>query len=323
MDLAGLLERNRAFVRGRQPRPWPAAEAIPVAIVACYDPRLDDLLLPCLGFSHGDAFLLRSAGALLRPGSSTLRSLGLAVYMFGVAEVIVLGHTSCRMARFDASAFIAAFRDRGVPREAFGDVDLRAWAGAIPSPARGVAASVAGILEAPFLPRDLSVAGLVLDDATGAVEVVVRPGERPAAVAAAPVADEIAAAEEPAPETATAVQGATPAGPKEEPQRAAAAPRLAPPPAAEPVVAAAESFLATLQGKQRWVGEARRLREELQRHGNPLARAKLLERFVHAAAADSREVRDAFERLRQEAAVAKRKLDLEGLLRAFFRRVGS
>ena len=78
-----------------------------------------------------------------------------------------MGHAACRMAAFDTAAFIEEFRRRGVPREAFGDENLRTWAGAIPSPRQGVLQSVATVREAPFVPKDVRVAGAVLDETTG------------------------------------------------------------------------------------------------------------------------------------------------------------
>jgi carbonic anhydrase len=172
-----ILQRNRDWVRGRKPQPLPPVETLRLAVVGCYDPRLDRLLLPALGLEPGDAFLLRSAGALLQPGSTTMRSLGLAMFMFGVTEVLIVGHAACRMAAFDTAAFIEEFRRRGVPREAFGDDSLRTWAGAIPSPRQGVLQSVATVREAPFVPKDVRVAGVVLDEKTGALELVVRPDQ--------------------------------------------------------------------------------------------------------------------------------------------------
>ena len=172
MPLDDLLERNQSFVRSRQARPLPAPGTIRQAIVACYDPRLDELLLPSLGLQPGDAFLLRTAGALVQRAGGVMRSLALGVFMFGVREVVVVGHSSCRMATFETPAFIESFRQRGVAREAFGSMDLRDWACAIPSPARGVQISMANIAAAPFLPRDVTVSGLVLDDTTGALTVV-------------------------------------------------------------------------------------------------------------------------------------------------------
>jgi carbonic anhydrase len=211
-----ILERNRAFVAGRQARPLPPPERMRLAVVACYDPRLDPLLLPALGLSPGDAFLLRTAGALVQPGSGSLRSLGLAVFMFGVTEVLIVGHAACRMAAFDSAWFIDAFRGRGVPREAFGPDDLRTWAGAIPSPRQGVLLSAANVAAAPFLPRDVSVAGAVLDEATGALQPVLSPGEIPAATAGVAPAPEAP----PAPEAA-----------REAPRPAVSHPGTAPQPA--------------------------------------------------------------------------------------------
>ena len=181
-----VLARNEAFTRGRQPQPLPPPESRHLAVLACYDPRLDDLIRPALGLAMGEAILVRSAGAWIAPTGDPLRSLALAVFMFDVREVLVLGHTSCRMAQFEALRFIDTFRGRGVAREAFGNDDLRAWAGALADPVQGVRHSTAVIRAAPFLPKDLLVSGLLLDDASGAVRLVVRPEEPVPVVTAAP-----------------------------------------------------------------------------------------------------------------------------------------
>jgi carbonic anhydrase len=86
MRLDAILERNQEFVRGRAPRPLPPPEPIPVAVVGCYDPRLDDILRPALGLAHGEAIILRAAGARLVAGGDPLRSLGLAAFLFGITE---------------------------------------------------------------------------------------------------------------------------------------------------------------------------------------------------------------------------------------------
>ena len=91
-----------------------------------------------MGLAEGEGFFLRTAGARVAAGSSSLTNLALAVFMFGLREVLVLGHSSCKMATFDSNTFIDAFRSRGVSREAFGDESLRSWAGAIASPRQGV-----------------------------------------------------------------------------------------------------------------------------------------------------------------------------------------
>jgi carbonic anhydrase len=320
MHLEGILDHNRAFVRDRTPAPLPPPGKMDLAVVACYDPRLDGLLLPALGLSPGAAFLIRTGGALVRPSGGTLRNLGLAAFLFGVTEVIVVGHTSCRMAAFDTSAFIEAFRRRGVPREAFGPDDLRAWAGAIPDPRRGVQMSVAGILAAPFLPRDLSVAGLLLDDASGALEVVVSPGESPAVLAApvtpsapASVFHGVSAPGFPAP-TAFA---APPPPPVE-----AARPGVPPAPASpgartDPLADAVAEFVRTLESEAGLGREMRQLRQELDRQPNPLAKLNLLESFIRRASAGSREVAGAYQRLRQQVAASRRQWDPQELVKQF------
>jgi len=278
MHIDTLLERNREFVRRRTARPFPNVEPIELAVIACYDPRLDDLLLPALGLEAGDAFLFRTAGAFLPPGSVSMRSLAMAVYFFGVQRVLVMGHTSCRMASFDASAFIDAFRKRGVTREAFGTDDLRAWAGAIPDPQRGVLTTVANLRAAAFLPGDLEISGAVLDDNSGELEVVVRPGAS-------------------------------------EPARAApaAAPSAAP---LDPLVVAVRHMAEVLRARSGWRDELRALRTEIDRQHNPEIQLALIETFTKKVSADSREVREAIEQLKQEAGSesARKPQDLVHLL---------
>src|SRR5262249_37821516 len=160
-------------------------------------------------------------------------------------------------------------------REAFGTEDLRAWAGAIPDPRRGVTNSVANILAAPFLPKDPSVAGLVLDDATGALDVVVKPGEIPAA-------------EPRVAETTTTLTPATGSSPISAPG-SALTPELggAEPGkslrARDPLHDAVRTFVETLQGSARWRGDIRTLKQELAAQKNPMAKLELLEKFARRA----------------------------------------
>jgi carbonic anhydrase len=301
MNLDDILERNRAFVRGREARPLGPAEALPLAVVACYDPRLDSLISASLGLEADRAFLFRTAGASIKPDGTVMRSLALAVFLFGVRDVVVLGHTSCRMAAFDTAGFIDAFRKRGVSRDAFGGEDLRVWAGALPDPRRGVAQSVASIHSAPFLPKDLVVAGLVLDDTTGALEVVVQPGER---VAVPPVE-----------ETAPPV----PAEPHDHPAHAPEPeiePEIAAAPA-DPLAEAVQRFVHTVGATGRWREELARLRQDVAVQKNPLAKIGILERFAKKVGNESREARDAFARVQREANVGGRLRDPRELLRLF------
>jgi len=333
MRLDEILERNQEFVRGRAARPLPPPVPVPLAVVGCYDPRLDDLLRPALGLSPGDAILLRAAGARLVAGGDPLRSLGLAAFLFGITEIVIVGHTSCRMAMFETNAFIDAFRRRGLTREAFGLEDLRVWAGAIASPRAGVLESVAAIHAAPFMPKDVAVSGLILNDETGALEVIVKPGEiATGAIPAVAMAEAGAAPPAPARPGAPAPQVAVAPVPHLPVPPTAAAPATAATtvagsaaPAGAPAAPVAPRFddrqinspevrellgslgdlLQRFEWRGHWQGEVQTLRQELSRTANPFKRLQLLEDFYRRAAAESREVAAAYKDLRRRAAGAK------------------
>ncbi len=326
--LDAIVERNKAFVARRAAQPLAALEPLHLAVVACYDPRLDALFQPALGYEPGKTFLFRTAGALVQPTGATLRSLSMAVYMFGVTEVLVVGHTSCRMAQFQANQFVETFRRRGVTREAFGEKDLREWAGAIPSPRRGVEISVANIVAAPFLPKDLAVAGAVLDDETGALEIVVRPGETVAPPQTREQEFAQPVPQTPAPEAATAAAAAAAA------KTAAAAAASTAPPTASAAPAPGEDgaaaalthdvteFARLLGSKQRWRDDLKTLQGELDRPHHPLVKYRMLESIARRAGAESREVLDAFERVKRSVIAARQSLETEDLYRLFLQVVG-
>jgi len=298
-----LIERNRAFVAGRRARPLPEAGTIPLAVVACYDPRLDELLPAALGLAPGEAFLLRTPGATVRPGSGILRALAIAVYLFDVDRVLIVGHTSCRMASFPTADFASAFRRRGVPRQAFGDDDLRTWAGAIPTPRQGVLTAAAAIADAPFLPPNLRVAGAILDDASGALELVVRPGDSPHRDGVAPGEAEDEGEPEGQPEVGPEVEPAAEHEPEVE-TAAAGAPPPPPPPASDPLSAPLRTLverLASLSDHE----ELRKLYRALLVEQRPIRKLGLLQRLVREAAEESPEVIEAFAELRRQAAGAQ------------------
>jgi len=289
MSVDDLLERNRGFVRERAVRPLPPPETVDTVILACYDPRLDALLRPALGLESGQAFLMRSAGAAVGPTGDPLRSIALAVYLFNVSRIIVVGHTSCRMATFDAARFADAFRSRGVARSAFGDTDLRSWAAAIPDPARGVRGSVAALRSAPCLPPDLSVSGLLLDDASGGLSVVIAPDQAVDGRLITPAPGGLAAErDEPALDAAASTPAVTALAPP--------APAF-PPTGRNDLVEAARGLIDAVSAQSVWRVELQRLRTQLHNQTSPAARLRLIDGFLRKAAADSREVADAFDRL--------------------------
>jgi carbonic anhydrase len=320
-----ILERNGAFVRDRTPCPLPPPGVVPLAVVACSDPRLDGLLAPALGIGDGKAILLRSFGAVVAPSGDLLRSLALGVCLFGVSRVWVIGHKGCRMAGFESAPFIEAFRRRGVRRDAFGEGDLRAWVGAIPDPKRGVLSAIAAITAAPMLPRDLAVGGFVLDEESGALEVVQRPGEAPIPEAAtleaapSPAVGPSGRAEtiEPAP-VAQAERADAPGGAEHHPPQ--------PPVSGPPPLGLAVRTLANTLSAARWREELRFLQSGLDEQVSPLQQIALLENFVRKAAAESRTVGEAFENLKRVVGPAGRRpgpRELVNLFKQASREAGS
>lgn len=279
MVLDDVIAANRVWARGRSPGPLADDGGVGVAVVSCYDPRLDSMLTDALGLAPGQAVLLRTAGARVPPSGDPLRSLALACFRYGIRDILVVGHSTCRMAAFDASDFIDRFRGRAVPRSAFGDDDLRAWVGATTDPRSGVLASVAAIRAAPFVPKDVVVAGGVLDESTGLLEIVHRDE----------VSAPVPAAAGPVPEAAPPHLAASPRDP------ALAAPD-------DDAVASAVRLIDTLQSKAGLRDEALRLRTEVDRASHPIDKLRLVEAFLRRTGGDAREIREAVTDLRRRAA---------------------
>jgi len=173
-SLQDLLDGNARFVaEGWEPSDaemsaWPVKR---LAVVACMDTR--NAVERVLGLAHGDAKIIRNAGALLDDG--TLRSLLVAVHLLGVQEVCVLGHTDCGMTRVGRGDFSIAnniARTTGVPLSEVMRPDFQRWLGGFEDVEAHVRRSVELVRRHPYLPDDLAVYGLVYDNATGRVRPV-------------------------------------------------------------------------------------------------------------------------------------------------------
>ena len=76
-----------AFTKGDLPMP----PALPVAVVACMDARLNPYGL--LGLSEGDAHVIRNAGGLVT--DDVIRSLVVSQQLMGTEEIILIQHSGC------------------------------------------------------------------------------------------------------------------------------------------------------------------------------------------------------------------------------------
>jgi carbonic anhydrase len=157
-----------------------------LAVVTCMDCRLVQMFEQALGLERGDVLELRTAGATIsepeRPGAASdlIRSLAGGIYLLGVREVIVVGHTQCGLAHANPDALVAAMQALGVDsqqlieQQKLGDMQgLVRWLGAFNDVHVNVREVVNVIRNSPYLPK-LPVHGLVIDINTGKLEVVDR-----------------------------------------------------------------------------------------------------------------------------------------------------
>ena len=78
-------------------RPAEFADALPVVVLTCFDPRLHPLMPEVLGVAESDFIWITNAGNIITsPLSSTVRSLALACAVHGGKEIAVIGHNDCR-----------------------------------------------------------------------------------------------------------------------------------------------------------------------------------------------------------------------------------
>ncbi len=154
------------------------------AVITCMDCRLVTMFESALGLERGDVVELRTAGATIsqpeREGAANdlIRSLAGAIYLLGVREAIVVGHTNCGLAHANPIALTASMQALGVDpqqliqQEKLGDINgLISWLGAFEDVHVNVQEVVEVIRKSPYLPR-IPVHGLVIDINTGKLEVV-------------------------------------------------------------------------------------------------------------------------------------------------------
>jgi len=186
MRIDEILANNEQFLQ--QP-PLPHVGHTPrkqLAVVTCMDCRLVEMFEEALGLRRGDVVEMRTAGATIsmserEAGANDLvRSIAGSVYLLGVREVMVIGHTQCGLAHANPTALIASMQALGVDpdtlikREDLGDVNgLLQWVGAFNDVHLNVREVVNVIRNSPYLPK-IPVHGLVIDIITGKLEVVDR-----------------------------------------------------------------------------------------------------------------------------------------------------
>ena len=187
--LEEILANNQRFLQNTRVPHIGHAPRKHTAIITCMDCRLVNMFEPALGLERGDVLELRTAGATIsvpdRPHAANdlIRSLAGGIYLLGVRQVIVVGHTECGLAKVDPTALIASMQALGVDpeqliqQEGLGNVNgLVEWIGAFKDVHLNVQEVVKVIRNSPFLPK-LPVHGLIIDINTGKLTVVDGPSQ--------------------------------------------------------------------------------------------------------------------------------------------------
>ena len=173
-----ILAHNRDFVATRGYERY-ATSKYPdkrIAIVTCMDTRLVELLPAALGIRNGDVKMIKNAGGTItNPFDSTMRSILVAVYELGVNEVMVIGHTGCGVQGMDSAEMLRLMRERGIDDEHISlmrhcGINLNSWLHGFSDTAEAVGETVDLVRNHPLMPKDVRVAGYIMDSETGLLE---------------------------------------------------------------------------------------------------------------------------------------------------------
>lgn len=171
-----ILEHNRKFVAERGYQKY-ATDKYPdkkIAIVACMDTRLIELLPAALGVGSGDVKIIKNAGATItNPFDSAMRSLLIAVYELGVTEIMIIGHTDCGVQGMNAGKMLKLMHERGVSEEHVTlmkhcGINLEEWLHGFDDTEAAIAETVDLVRNHPLMPPSgITVNGFVMQTETG------------------------------------------------------------------------------------------------------------------------------------------------------------
>ncbi|MCC8025355.1 MAG: carbonic anhydrase [Clostridium sp.] len=175
-----IVKYNHKFVANCGYIPY-EAEKYPrkkLAILACMDTRLVELLPAALGLKNGDVKMIKNAGGMvLDPYDTTIRSLLVAVLELNVREIMVIAHTDCGVKGMKPGTIEEHLEERGVTREAIhrfleGGHGLSFWFKGFSSPEASVRKSLKILRNHPLMPADIVIDGFVMDVHTGKLNPV-------------------------------------------------------------------------------------------------------------------------------------------------------
>jgi carbonic anhydrase len=157
------LKANAEFARDFELGSLPKQPAKKLAIIACMDARLT--VEQILGLQTGDAHIIRNAGGIV--SQDALRSLIISNHLLGTKEILVINHTDCGMLTFkDQDLRNKLIAETGV------DATTPAHFHTFSDLAENVREQVRRVKSHPWIPKEISVRGLIYDVKTGQLNPV-------------------------------------------------------------------------------------------------------------------------------------------------------
>src|SRR6185503_11192126 len=185
-----ILDANHRAIDGDEKaglRPSEYTDSLPVIALTCIDPRLNPLVPEVLGIPEEQFIWLRNAGNIITsPLSSTMRSLALACVVKGGREIVVLGHTDCKVGQISVMQLTERLRALGIDRARLPE-NLTEYFGVFGSERQNVIRAAEHVRSSPLIGRSVPVHGMLVDIRTGRLEWLVNGYDtlgQPAAVLA-------------------------------------------------------------------------------------------------------------------------------------------
>jgi carbonic anhydrase len=176
-----ILVHNEKFVANKEFEKFETTKfpEKKLVILSCMDTRLVELLPKAMNIRNGDVKHVKSAGAIVaHPFGSIMRSILVAVYELNADEICVIGHHDCGMSKLNADSFLGHAVERGISEETietlkYSGIDLNQWLKGFDKVEDSVRDSVESIKNHPLLAENIPVHGLVIDPATGKLDMIV------------------------------------------------------------------------------------------------------------------------------------------------------
>ena len=165
-----ILEYNKQFVAEKKYEQYKTSKYPDKKIAIT---RLTELLPAALGIKNGDVKIIKNAGGVVSHAfGSVVRSLLVAIFELGVEEIMVIGHTDCGVQHINSNMMIGHMINRGVSEEnidimKYCGIDFEKWLEGFDNVETSVHETVKFLKEHPLIPKDVRIAGYVMDSVTG------------------------------------------------------------------------------------------------------------------------------------------------------------